>query len=131
MEKTWGWIKEKTAEAVVNTVVLGMVMLIGYGILQAFIGDSKLEKATATLRKEIVDTHNDTIKREGDLLAKLAALQEQVDGMKKPSSPSELPPVLFNQAAPTAAPSMVPNPAPNPAQQQLDFMTRNQKRYKD
>ena len=75
--------------------------------------------------------HNDTIKREGDLLAKLAALQEQVDGMKKPSSPSELPPVLFNQAAPTAAPSMVPNPAPNPAQQQLDFMTRNQKRYKD
>jgi hypothetical protein len=129
MEKTWSWIKEKTAEAVVNTVVLGMVMLIGYGILQAFIGDSKLEKTVATLRKEIVDTHNDTIKREGELLAKLAALQEQVDRMAKPSgppNPSELPPILFNQMVPTA-----PSMAPNPAQQQLDFMTRNQKRYKD
>ena len=116
MGNTWNWIKEKTAEAIVNAVVLGMIMLIGYGVLQAFIGDSKIEKATDALRKEMVDAHNSAVQREGELLSKLAKLQEQVDKIKKPDGLPSLP---------------AAQEAPNPAQQQIDFTIRNQKRYKD
>ena len=35
----WDWVKEKMAEALINAVVLAFVMLIGYGVLQAFLGE--------------------------------------------------------------------------------------------
>lgn len=111
---SWSWIKEEVARALVGIVVLGFVTLIGYGVLQSFIGDSKIEKAVDGLRKEMVDRHNATVAREADLLHKITLLQSS----KKIMPPMSAPFTPLNDFE-----------APNPAQVQLDFQKANNEKY--
>jgi hypothetical protein len=120
----WNWVKEKTAEALINAVVLAFVMLIGYGVLQAFLGEWKLDKTSDKLRKEIVDKHNESIARESELLGQIAELRARIEA--KAEKPADPPMALY-------APNLVPNPSnqPNPAQQRLDFEQKHRMQYKE
>lgn len=109
---SWEWLKEETARALVGIVVLAFVALIGYGILQSFIGDSKLDKAIDGLRKEMVDRHNATVQREAELLHKITTLQQKRNNVS--FVPIVPPPEIDGM---------------NPAQVQLDFQKANNEKY--
>jgi hypothetical protein len=112
-------LKEEIARALVGIVVLGFVALIGYGILQSFIGDSKLEKAIDGLRKEMVDRHNATIERESELLGKITELQQ---AQRKKTVLPALPP-------PVSIPAQAEESLLNPAQTQLNFQKFHSEKY--
>lgn len=120
----WDWIKEKVADALVSSVVVGITILIGYGVLQAFIGDSKLDKASEKLRKEMIDKHNESIARESELLGQVVELKRQLERHVNGGQPETPPVALF-------APSMAEPGLPNPAQERLDFEKRHRLQYKE
>jgi hypothetical protein len=116
----WEWIKEQSAIAVINAITIALVGLIGYGILQSFIGDVKLDRMSSMLRQEMIDKHNESIRREGELLAKIAELQQTVQA--RPVQPPQHETKKMEPLEPTVE-------MPNPAQQRLDFENRHRLMY--
>jgi hypothetical protein len=115
---TWTWFKEKTAEALVNSLMAGLLLLVGWAILQAFLGDYRAEKSKDELKREMVEKHNDAVVREADLLKKIETLslligelRLEIGRIKPPSMPGSIEP-------PPGPPGMPPGPPGTPPGQQ-------------
>jgi cytochrome bd-type quinol oxidase subunit 1 len=109
---TWTWLKEKTAEAVVNALMAGFILLVAWAILQAFLGDYRTEKIKDEVKREMVEKHNDAVSREADLLKRIEALAGAVDDLQKGVNKLQS---TLRQAQPTIP---IPEPDKQPPQQQ-------------
>ncbi len=82
------WLKEKALESLVQLVVAGIIVLIGWSVSVAYIGDSKIEKVKDAFKTEMVNNHNETVAREAEFLKKLNELEEKINELKKiPQTP--------------------------------------------
>lgn len=112
---SWSWLKEQIATAAVNATVAGLMFLVGWAILQAFVGDAKLEQAKKEIRDEFVERHNEAVARESDLIKLLHEQRIVIEGLQKaPQLPPPLPPII----GPIGGSGPVePGPTPNVQQQ--------------
>lgn len=119
------WIKEKFFEGVIGAVVTAVLFMAGFGVLEAYTSDYKRDKLRDELKQTIVDNYNDTVKREGQLLEKIAKLEKERQVLK----PVKIPDVFM--APPLVVDPISPEQNINPVQQRLDYQNNNTKKYKD
>lgn len=132
-------LREKFLDSLAEFAAVGVLMLVGYGILQAFIGDYKLEKAKESITSSLVEKSNKAVAREGELVEQVSILTaivheqdkqliELKEFMKRaPSLPPPLP-----VAIPLPPPGPVGSGAPPPIyEQRIDVQQNNLKRFED
>lgn len=96
---TFSWLKEQMAASIVGTVFLLLGLLVAWAVVQAFVGDYRINKATEDIRTEFISRHNDTVKREADLLKQLVELKVAFENFQTVKIAKDLQPI-FNPAFP-------------------------------
>ena len=92
-KRTWAWLKDKFADAVVNIVTTGVLFLISVSIILSATNEYRRAQDRTAIEKDLIDRHNQTVSRESDLIQeifshmenlsqKIAALSQEVEELK-------------------------------------------------
>lgn len=150
----WEWLKEKIVETLISTVMVGILAIAGFGLVEVYLSDYRREKLKDEIMKKLVDDHNETIKREGEVLEKMANLEhicgkqvEAIDNLQKKVAELKklsLPVMAFprpnfeepvtdlqklDQEAIKEINEWQKKPRLNPAQQRLDWQNKFEQKY--
>lgn len=115
---SFAWFKEKVVETLIGLACAGIVGLIGFAFVQAYLGDYKFEKLKADFQTEIRKMKNQQVEREGDIMK---AIQELKDKQSEAPSLPSLPP------APILGPS-VPNVQQHPDSAKLNWIENHREK---
>ena len=141
----WEWLKEEFAKAVVGAILLGILMVAGFGLVEAYLSDYRRERLRDEINKTLVDNHNDEIKREGELLERTAKLEKVVAQQaaliaqlsQRPALP-DFPTIPQPERSHTENEKIAKEvedwrklPRLDPSQQRLDWQDKNVKKYND
>lgn len=124
-------LREKFVDKIVEIFIGGLLFLGAFGALEAFLADYKREKMEDKFDSKMADEHNFAIKREGEMLEKIAKLEQEIEQLKNKKSNSPPPPLLFSPPPVQTTPDFVVPNTLNPVQQRLDWQNKHEKSYKD
>lgn len=86
---SFSWFKEKFVESLVGVVCMGVVGLIGFAFVQAYLGDYKFEKMKSEFRSEMRKMKNDAVEREADIMKAIQEIKDkQADAPQIPPPPA-------------------------------------------
>lgn len=138
----WNWFKEKFAEGLVSTLIMGILAVAGFGLVEAYLSDYRRDKLRDEMSQKMLDQHNDGVKREGEILERLAKLEQicklQSDALAsfRTRLASSLtvpppPPPPLSTTPPDPLEEWRKLPRLDPSQQRLDWQDKNQRKYFD
>lgn len=89
---TFEWFKEEALRSIMGLVFTGLALVVGWSIIQAFVGEIKWEAKFETFKLEVhttmLEKTNETVKREAELMKLIKQQSEEFEAYKKQREPT-------------------------------------------